>query len=189
MIHSDKNNLILANWLLVALCLIFAMIVIGGLTRLTNSGLSIIEWELFSGIFPPLNQKSWNEYFSLYKTIPQFELLNYNMTINEFKIIFYWEYGHRLLGRVIGLFTLVTVIYFHFFKKISKAYLIQCYVIFFLVVLQGFIGWYMVQSGLVNDITVSHYRLSLHLVLAMIIISIIFWLILSIKKKKIKKFF
>ena len=79
MIHSDKNNLILANWLLVALCLIFAMIVIGGLTRLTNSGLSIIEWELFSGIFPPLNQKSWNEYFSLYKTIPQFELLNYNV--------------------------------------------------------------------------------------------------------------
>ena len=166
----------------------FLIIIIGGLTRLTNSGLSITEWELFKGILPPLTQNSWNEYFDLYKEIPQYKLLNFDMSLEEFKIIFYWEYIHRIFARALGLFFLIFLIYFHFSKKIKKTYLFTCYFIFTLIVLQGFIGWYMVQSGLVNDITVSHFRLSFHLSTAIVIISIIFWL-LNIISNNDKKFF
>ena len=95
----------------------FFMIIIGGLTRLTDSGLSITEWELFSGILPPFSNSKWNDYFLLYKSIPQFKLINPNMTMDEFKVIFYWEYFHRVLGRVIGLSVLIPLLYFHFVKK------------------------------------------------------------------------
>jgi cytochrome c oxidase assembly protein subunit 15 len=162
---------------------------VGGLTRLTNSGLSITEWELFKGIFPPINDKSWLEYFNQYKQIPQYKLLNFNMSLNEFKVIFYWEYAHRLLARLIGLFFLIPLIYFYFSKKIKKRHINICFLIFSLIVFQGFIGWYMVKSGLVNDITVSHYRLSIHLCTAFIIISLIFWLIKEITKVQTKYFF
>ena len=103
------------------------------------------------------------------------------MTMDEFKVIFYWEYFHRVLGRVIGLSVLIPLLYFHFVKKINKKYLIINYTVLFLIIFQGFIGWYMVTSGLVNDVTVSHYRLSIHLGVAFIIISIIFWQILNIR--------
>ena len=99
------NNLFL-YWLISSFILVFIIIIVGGLTRLTNSGLSIIEWELFKGILPPLNENSWNIYFEKYKTIPQYKLLNFNMSLQEFKIIFYWEYAHRILARIIGLFFL-----------------------------------------------------------------------------------
>lgn len=169
--------------------MIFTMVIIGGLTRLTNSGLSITEWELFAGILPPLNVDKWNKYFLLYQEIPQYSQINYNMSLKEFKIIFYWEYVHRALGRVIGLFFLLPLIYFHFSKSIEKKYLKKCYLPLFLIIIQGIIGWYMVKSGLVNKITVSHYRLSLHLSLAFIIISIIFWNLLNIKEKTCINFF
>ena len=178
---DQKNHTLFYKWLLISFCLVFSMIVIGGLTRLTDSGLSITEWELFKGILPPLNLETWENYFSLYKNTPQFNLLFSDMTLDEFKIIFYWEYIHRILGRVIGLFFLLPLIYFYFTKKIDKRYLYLCTVIMILILLQGLIGWYMVTSGLVNNTTVSHYRLSLHLVLAVIIISLIFWLILNVK--------
>ncbi len=178
---DQKNHTLFYKWLLISFCLVFSMIVIGGLTRLTDSGLSITEWELFKGILPPLNLETWENYFSLYKNTPQFNLLFSDMTLDEFKIIFYWEYIHRILGRVIGLFFLLPLIYFYFTKKINKRYLYVCAVIMILILLQGLIGWYMVTSGLVNNTTVSHYRLSLHLVLAVIIISLIFWLILNVK--------
>ena len=110
------------------------------------------------------------------------------MTLDEFKIIFYWEYFHRIFARLIGLFFLIPLIYFYFSKKIKKKYLNICYLIFILIIFQGIIGWYMVKSGLVNDITVSHYRLSIHLSTAILIISIIFWLIKNIFQKKIKIF-
>ena len=184
----DKNiNNLFLYWLISCLALVFLIIIVGGLTRLTNSGLSITEWELFKGIFPPLNKISWDIYFNEYKKIPQFKLLNYNMSIEEFKIIFYWEYFHRMLARLIGLFFLIPFIYFYFYKKIEKKYINICYTIFSLIVLQGIIGWYMVKSGLVNDITVSHYRLSIHLSLAIFIISALYWLIKNViqKKKKI----
>ena len=115
------------------------MIVVGGLTRLTNSGLSITEWQLFTGILPPLTEQKWVYYFSLYKKIPQFELLNSSMTMDEFKIIFYWEYFHRVLGRLIGLFFLIPLIYFYLTKKISKKHLNICILIMCLIIFQGFL--------------------------------------------------
>ena len=189
MIHDKKINYLFFNWLTICLISVFLIILVGGLTRLTNSGLSITEWELFRGIMPPLNENTWNEYFELYKEIPQFKLINFNMNLTEFKIIFYWEYFHRILGRFIGIFFLIPLLYFHFTKKIKRDYILTCYIIFFLIVTQGIIGWYMVKSGLVNDVTVSHYRLSLHLSTALIIISSIFWLIINIKNNTHKGFF
>ena len=189
MTNDKRYNEITIKWLTYTMLLIILMIIVGGLTRLTNSGLSITEWELFTGIIPPLNENTWNQYFDLYKNIPQYKLINPNMTLNEFKIIFYWEYIHRILGRIIGLFFLLSLIFFHIFKKINKNDLFDFYLILFLIILQGFIGWYMVQSGLTNDVTVSHYRLSIHLTGAIIILSIIFWKIQNLKGKKIKNFF
>ena len=189
MITNDKkiNNLFL-NWLIACLALVF-FIIIGGLTRLTNSGLSITEWELFKGIFPPLNQSSWEFYFDQYKKIPQFELINNNMSLNEFKIIFYWEYFHRMLARIIGIFFLIPLIFFYLSKNIDRKYINTCFIIFSLILLQGLVGWLMVKSGLVNNVTVSHYRLSIHLLIAFIIISTIFWLIKNFKSKKSNKIF
>ena len=190
MFPIDKNiNNSFLYWLISTLILVFFIIIIGGLTRLTNSGLSITEWELFKGIFPPLTHSSWLLYFESYKQIPQFKLLYSNMSIDEFKIIFYWEYFHRALARLIGLFFLIPLIYFYLSKKINNYYMNNCYIIFLLIVLQGVIGWYMVKSGLVNDVTVSHYRLSIHLSVAFIIISSLFWLIKNIKNKTTKNFF
>ena len=186
---NTKINNQLSIWLIVMFWIISFMIIVGGLTRLTDSGLSITEWELFTGIMPPMNEIAWNNYFLEYKKIPQFFLLNQNMSLDEFKIIFYWEYFHRIIARFIGLFFLLPLVYFYFSKKINKKDLKICYLILFLIVTQGIVGWYMVKSGLVNDVTVSHYRLSLHLLIALSIISIIFWLIINRVKKTFKKFF
>ena len=186
---DKKDTKLISIWLITSLIMIFIMIIVGGLTRLTDSGLSITEWELFKGIMPPLNEKVWLDYFESYKNIPQYQLINFNMSLSEFKIIFYWEYFHRILGRIIGLIFLIPLIYFHYRNKISKEFLTPLYLVLFLIILQGFIGWYMVQSGLVNDVTVSHYRLSLHLSLALLIISILFWIFLNTIKKTKKKFF
>ncbi len=181
--HEKKINNLFINWLTICFFTVFGIIIVGGLTRLTNSGLSITEWELFKGILPPLNNETWVTYFDLYKKIPQYQILNSEMSLEEFKIIFYWEYFHRILGRFIGLFFLIPLIYFHFTKKIKSSYIITCYLIFILIFLQGIIGWYMVKSGLVNDVTVSHYRLSLHLSNALIIVSAIYWMIINSKNK------
>ena len=162
LVNEKKINRLFLYWLGCSLFLVYLTIFIGGLTRLTNSGLSITEWELFKGILPPLNNLTWQLYFDQYKQIPQYKLLNYDMNINEFKIIFYWEYVHRILARLIGLFFLIPLIYFYFTKKIKKEYIYICALIFFFILFQGGIGWYMVKSGLVNNITVSHYRLSIH---------------------------
>ena len=189
MMANNKIYNLFHFWLITCLVLVFLIIIVGGLTRLTNSGLSITEWELLKGIFPPLTQSSWDNYFNLYKEIPQYKILNFDMSLEEFKIIFYWEYFHRVLARVIGLFFLLPLIYFHFSKKIDPKYLSQCYLIFALILFQGVIGWFMDKSGLVNVVTVSHYRLSLHLITAILIISIIFWLINNFKNKTFKSFF
>ena len=181
--HYKKNNFLFINWLTISLILVFLMIIVGGYTRLTDSGLSITKWELFKGILPPLNNTDWNNYFELYKQIPQFILLNQNMTIEEFKVIFYWEFAHRFLGRMIGLFFLIPFIYFFLFKKENKRYLVTCAAILFLIIFQGLIGWYMVKSGLTENTTVSHYRLSLHLSVALVIISCLFWLLINIKRQ------
>ena len=187
--NERKINKIFQYWLFASLILVFSIIIVGGLTRLTDSGLSITEWELFKGLLPPLSKNSWIEYFEEYKKIPQYQLLNSSMTIDEFKVIFYWEYFHRILARLIGLFFLLPLIYFYFSKKIKSDYINICFLIFLLIVLQGVIGWFMVKSGLVNDTTVSHYRLSIHLTTAIIIISSIYWLLMNINLKQNKIFF
>ena len=184
-----KINKLFLYWLIISLFLVLTLIIVGGLTRLTNSGLSIIEWELFSGILPPMNDISWDLYFEKYKTIPQYKLINSNMSLEEFKIIFYWEYFHRILARIIGIFFFIPLIFFYFSKSIKRKYLVNSFAIFLLIVLQGIFGWFMVKSGLVFDVTVSHYRLSLHLTTAIIIISFIFWLLINILNEKDKIFF
>ena len=180
---NPKINNQLSTWLIFMFWIVSVMIVVGGLTRLTDSGLSITKWQLFSGLLPPLNQKDWILYFDLYKEIPEFKLQNYNMSIQEFKIIFWWEWAHRFLGRLIGISFLIPLIYFSFKIKILK--LINLYLIFLLICFQGFIGWYMVSSGLVDRIDVSHFRLSIHLLIAFLILSLIFWNYLKIKEEKV----
>ena len=177
--NSHLNNQ-LKIWLLTLIGLVILIILVGGLTRLTDSGLSITTWELFVGFIPPLTNDKWIDYFELYKTIPEFSEQNYNMTLNEFKVIFWWEWGHRQLGRLIGLSVLLPLI---FFSIKNGLWILKNYgLIFLLVCFQGFIGWYMVSSGLIDRIDVSHYRLSLHLVTAFIILSVIFWKFLKLTK-------
>jgi heme a synthase len=184
----NSNNYIkyLKLWLITLFLLIVFMVAVGGLTRLTDSGLSITAWELLVGILPPLNIIEWNFYFSEYKKIPEYRNINYGMTLDEFKIIFYWEYAHRLLARLVGLFSLIPLLVFSLRFKNEKFYSNKYYWIFFLVCLQGFIGWFMVSSGLIQNNDVSHFRLSIHLSLALFILCLIFWFILDIFK--IKKF-
>ena len=177
--NQDKKNIYISTWLLLITLLIGLIIAVGGLTRLTDSGLSITRWELFSGLLPPLSNDDWLVYFNLYKEIPEFKIQNYSMTINEFKFIFWWEWFHRFLGRIIGICFLLPLIYFTIifgFKHLKNLYFI-----FFLICFQGFLGWYMVSSGLVDRVDVSHYRLALHLLLAFFILSLILWNYFKIK--------
>ncbi len=171
-----ENNIIrnrVSIWLILMFFLIVIMIIVGGLTRLTDSGLSITKWELFSGTLPPFSNEKWINYFEEYKLIPEFKIQNYSMTLSEFKIIFWWEWAHRFLGRLIGIVFFIPLVYFTFKLSIKK--LINYYFIFFLICFQGFLGWYMVSSGLIDRIDVSHFRLSLHLIVAFLILSLIFW--------------
>jgi cytochrome c oxidase assembly protein subunit 15 len=179
-VNSDNYIKYLKFWLITLFLLIILMGAVGGLTRLTDSGLSITAWELFTGILPPLNNNEWNFYFSEYKKIPEYQNINYGMNLDEFKVIFYWEYAHRLLARFVGLFTLVPLIIFSLKFTYTKYYSNKYYWIFFFVCLQGFIGWYMVSSGLIENNDVSHFRLSIHLSLALFILCLIFWFILNI---------
>ena len=183
--QNNSSNYQLKIWMVSLLVMIMLIILVGGLTRLTDSGLSITSWELFMGSLPPLTNNKWLEYFDLYKTIPEYKEQNFNMTLGEFKIIFWWEWAHRQLGRLIGLTVLLPMIYFTF--KNGLWILKEYSIIFFLVCFQGFIGWYMVSSGLVERVDVSHYRLSLHLVTAFIILSIVFWKFLKLTNLKINE--
>jgi len=171
--NEYNKNIYISSWLLLITFLVGLMIIIGGLTRLTDSGLSITKWQLFSGFLPPLNDSDWKIYFNLYKEIPEFKIQNYSMTINEFKIIFWWEWSHRFLGRLIGICFLLPLIYFTVifgFNNLKKLYFI-----FFLICFQGFIGWHMVSSGLIDRVDVSHFRLALHLLIAFSIFSLVLW--------------
>ena len=183
--ENIKNlNVLISYWLLITTLLVALIIIVGGLTRLTDSGLSITRWDLFSGILPPLTQADWKNYFELYKKIPEFQLVNFNMTLDEFKVIFLWEYAHRLLGRVVGLFYLIPLVIFSFLKCLNKKYIFNYYLILLLIVLQGVVGWYMVKSGLSERTDVSHYRLSVHLTLAFVIFTFLFWNYLKLTKAK-----
>tara|TARA_B100001996_G_scaffold77850_1_gene57450 strand:- start:147 stop:1175 length:1029 start_codon:yes stop_codon:yes gene_type:complete len=176
-------------WLLSILILVGVIVIVGGLTRLTDSGLSITRWDIVSGILPPLSTKAWDHAFNLYKEIPQFYLANPDITISEFKTIYYWEYFHRILGRVLGLFFIIPLFFFYYKKVFTKEYNIKLFFLFLLILLQGAVGWYMVKSGLVENITVSHFRLAIHLNLALILFSATFWYFLNLKNSKNKIFF
>ena len=180
-IENNQIKKYVSLWLILMFSLISIMIVVGGLTRLTDSGLSITEWQLFSGFLPPLNNTDWINYFDLYKKIPEFTEQNYSMTMQEFKVIFWWEWGHRFLGRVIGILFLLPLIFFTYKEGFRK--LINLYLIFFLICFQGFMGWYMVSSGLVDRVDVSHFRLSIHLIIAFLILSLILWNYFTLKIK------
>jgi heme a synthase len=166
-------------WLNLLLALIALIVVIGGITRLTHSGLSMVEWRPLMGTLPPLNQVEWQRVFSLYQNYPQYKLLNQSMTLFEFKWIFLWEYLHRLLGRLIGLAALIPFIVFTFKGKFNREALKKASAIVLLLGAQGVLGWFMVKSGLVSNPDVSHFRLAAHLSLAFLLFSYILWLRLS----------
>lgn len=169
-----------AAWLLACCALVFAMVVVGGVTRLTHSGLSITEWQPIVGIIPPLNQKQWELAFGKYKQTPEYQQVNRGISLDEFKGIFWWEYFHRLLGRAIGVVFLLPLLYFLVRRKIDRPLGLKLLGIFVLGGLQGAMGWYMVQSGLVDEPRVSQYRLAAHLGLAFLIYAAMFWVALGL---------
>jgi len=178
---QNKTPKIIGYWLLLGAILVVAMVVIGGITRLTQSGLSIVEWKPISGIIPPLSEQDWMVEFSNYKTSPEFIKSNSHFSLDDFKSIFWWEFMHRFIGRMIGFVFLIPFLWFYVTKKITSKPLFKNLIIIFLLGgLQGFIGWFMVKSGLVNRPSVSHYRLALHLSTALFLVGYILWTALPI---------
>jgi len=181
--HAKKPVLL---WLYSGMVMIFLMVAIGGITRLTDSGLSITEWEVIKGSLPPLTDQAWDTAFEKYKRIPQYEHVNQGMSLEEFKRIYWWEWFHRFWGRLIGLVFFVPFIYFLGKKVLRRTFVLHLLAVMFLGGLQGFLGWFMVQSGLEgSDLTsVSHFRLALHLSLAFLVISYLFWLSLMLRTEE-----
>ena len=175
-----QENISVIVWLLSGCLLIFSMVIIGGITRLTGSGLSMVDWKLFMGAIPPLNELQWMDTFERYKQSPEFQIKNYTMGLAEFKNIFFWEYIHRLLGRLIGLVFIIPFIYFLIKRILSKKLIFQSTILLCMGAAQGFIGWWMVKSGLVKNPDVSHYRLATHLITAFLTFSYTFWIALSL---------
>src|SRR3954462_9679148 len=167
-------------WLLSCCGMIFAMVVIGGITRLTLSGLSITEWQPVTGIVPPLSEAAWAAEFEKYKQIPQYKLLNAGMSLGEFKSIFLWEYVHRLWGRLIGFVYALPLVYFLVRRQVPRRLVLPLSGVFLLGFAQGALGWYMVKSGLADRVSVSEYRLVAHLPLALAIYALTLWIALGI---------
>jgi len=165
----------LSIWLYAVAALIFVTVLVGGATRLTESGLSIVEWKPVTGTMPPMSEVAWQAEFDKYKTIPQFQSLNSKMTLGEFKTIFWWEWAHRLLGRVIGAAFLLPFLWFLWRGYVEPGYRARLWIIFGLGGLQGAIGWWMVASGLTGRVSVSQYRLATHLTLALVILAACVW--------------
>ena len=171
---TDSNRAI-AIWLFVMAFLVAMMVVIGGVTRLTGSGLSMVEWRPLIGTLPPLSQAEWMRVFTLYQASPEYNDINYGMSLAEFKLIFFWEYFHRLWGRMLGIAFALPLAYFAFRKMIPQGYKLPLLVLLCLGGMQGVIGWWMVKSGLVSDPTVSQYRLATHLGMALFIYGMLLW--------------
>lgn len=175
-----KDNKAVIYWLLTGCFLIFIMVIVGGITRLTHSGLSISNYKLISGTIPPMNEIEWNEAFDLYKQYPEYQKLNYGMSLEEFKDIYFWEWIHRVIGRFIGLVFIIPFIYFLIRKQLSKSTIKKSIILLFMGGFQGFLGWYMVKSGLVDRPDVSHYRLAAHLTTAFLTFAYTFWVALDL---------
>ena len=185
---KDNKNVI--YWLLIGCTLIFIMVVVGGITRLTHSGLSISNYKLISGTIPPMNEVEWNEAFELYKQYPEYQKLNTHFGLEDFKYIYFWEWLHRVLGRFIGVVFFIPFLYFLIRKQLTKPTIKKSIILLILGGFQGFLGWYMVKSGLVNNPDVSHYRLAAHLTTAFITFAYTFWVALDLmfpNKKEIDK--
>jgi cytochrome c oxidase assembly protein subunit 15 len=177
-----KNNKSVIFWLLSGCMLLFIMVVVGGITRLTNSGLSMTDWHLVTDTFPPLSEEKWVQTFEEYKKFPEYQKINIHndFTLEDYKFIYFWEWFHRFIGRIIGLVFLIPFIYFLVKKKLDKSTIIKCCVLLAMGAFQGFLGWFMVKSGLVDNPDVSHFRLSLHLTFAFITFAYTLWVALDL---------
>lgn len=173
-----------AVWLFACCAMVFATLVVGGVTRLTHSGLSIVEWQPLVGVIPPLDQAQWQEVFLKYQQTPEYQRVNHGMSLAEFKSIFWWEYVHRMVGRGIGLVFLLPFLYFAASRRIDRTLMLKLIGIFVLGGLQGAMGWYMVKSGLVDDPRVSQYRLTAHLGLAFLIFAAMWWVALGLLARR-----
>ena len=171
----------IANWLTIVAALIVLIVVVGGITRLTESGLSITEWKLVTGILPPLSDAAWQAEFAKYKQIPEYQQINQGMSLAAFKFIYFWEYIHRLLGRIIGFAFAAPLVWFAWRRAIPPGYGWRLLVLLVLGALQGVIGWWMVSSGLAERTDVSHFRLAAHLLLALFILGMLTWTILDLR--------
>jgi len=178
--RTSSRDRAVAVWLLACCTLVFAVVVVGGITRLTRSGLSIVEWQPIVGVLPPLDEAAWQESFQKYRQTPEYRLVNPTMNLAGFKSIFWWEYFHRLLGRLIGVAFLLPLLWFALRGRIARALTWKLAGIFALGALQGAMGWYMVQSGLVDDPRVSQYRLTAHLGIAFLIFAAMLWIALDL---------
>ncbi len=187
-----KDNKKVIYWLFTGCFLIFIMVIVGGITRLTQSGLSISDYKLISGTIPPLNEQEWIEAFELYKQYPEYQKLHTHFTLQDFKGIYFWEWFHRVLGRLIGIVFIIPFLYFLFTKQLTRSTIKKTLVLLFLGGFQGFLGWYMVKSGLVDMPAVSHYRLAAHLTTAFVTFAYAFWIAQDLiypKKKSVNKSF
>ena len=176
---SRRDERMVGVWLFVVSAFVLAMVLVGGLTRLTDSGLSITEWKPLLGAIPPLNSADWAEAFLKYKQIPEYQIVNKGMSLEEFKFIYWWEWGHRFLGRIVGFVFLLPFIFFVATRRLTRDFIVPVSALFLFGGMQGFMGWYMVQSGLSERVDVSQYRLAAHFGLALIIFSWSFGLGLS----------
>jgi cytochrome c oxidase assembly protein subunit 15 len=177
-----KENKPVIIWLLSGCLLLFIMVIVGGITRLTNSGLSMTDWHLVTDTFPPLTEAKWKETFEEYKKFPEYQKINIHndFTLSDYQFIYFWEWFHRFIGRIIGLVFIIPFVYFLIKKQLSKETLRKCIVLLAMGAFQGFLGWFMVRSGLIDNPDVSHYRLALHLTFAFLTFAYTFWVALDL---------
>lgn len=177
-----RENKSVIIWLLSGCFLLFLMVVVGGITRLTNSGLSMTDWHLVTDTFPPMSEAKWNEAFEQYKKFPEYQKINIHndFQLSDYKMIYFWEWFHRFIGRIIGLVFFIPFVYFLIKKKLDSSTIKKCVVLLAMGAFQGFLGWFMVRSGLIDNPDVSHFRLSLHLTFAFVTFAYTLWVALDL---------
>lgn len=177
-----KNNKSVIIWLLSGCTLLFIMVMVGGITRLTNSGLSMTDWHLVTDTFPPLSEEKWVDAFEEYKKFPEYQKINIHndFTLSDYQFIYFWEWFHRFIGRIIGMVFIIPFVYFLIKKRLDASTIKKCVILLLMGGFQGFLGWYMVKSGLIDNPDVSHYRLALHLTFAFITFAYTLWVALDL---------
>ncbi|MFY7740907.1 MAG: COX15/CtaA family protein, partial [Flavobacterium sp.] len=177
-----KNNKSVIYWLLSGCILLFIMVTVGGITRLTNSGLSMTDWHLVTDTFPPLTEEKWQAAFDEYKKFPEYQKINIHndFQLSDYKFIYFWEWFHRFIGRIIGMVFMIPFVYFLIKKKLDSETIKKCIILLGMGAFQGFLGWFMVKSGLIDNPDVSHFRLALHLTFAFITFAYTLWVALDL---------